>query len=245
MPPERAAARDELADRDRIVYGSPRAGVLTDFDEAGLTRLASHHDVAIEILCAVGDFVPRGAPLIRVFGTGGPDLANRLRRHIGIAAERTMIQDVAFGFRQLVDIAERALSPAMNDPTTAVQSLDRIHDLLRGLGARPFPSGVVHDDRGALRLVVPRESWQDLVTLSFAEIRAYGETSLQIARRLRAAFDDLIDFVAPERCEALEEMLGELRHGIERGFADPGDRERAEVPDAGGLGSDDDQAEDV
>lgn len=222
-----------------ITLGASRAGVLAGFDTARLVALATASDVLIEIKRSVGDFVAYGVPLITVHGQCPKSSLVAIDRCVLLTPERTMQQDVSFGFRQLVDIAERALSPAINDPTTALQALDRIHDLLRRLAVRPFPTGVANDVHDNPRLIWPTESWHDVIVLSFAEIRFYGSGSFQIARRLRAAFDDLIELVSPQRATVLASMRTELDAGIERSFPDAIDRIRARTPDAGGLGSDD------
>jgi len=124
--------RDE-PDNPNLVLTSRRAGVVVGVDEDELFRAASHGDRRLELVPAIGDFVAENAPLIRLWGSWDPPAAEALHASIGLADERTLDQDAAFGFRQLVDIAVRALSPGINDPTTAVQALDRIHDLLRRL----------------------------------------------------------------------------------------------------------------
>ena len=102
----------------------------------------------------LGQFVPEGAPLLDVHGAGAVD-DRALAGCVRLGKDRTMEQDVAFGLRQLVDVAERALSPGINDPTTAVQALDELHDLLRRLASRPLPDGVHHDTDDRVRLLTP------------------------------------------------------------------------------------------
>lgn len=222
------------------LIGAHRAGVITGYDTASLIADARRQNLVLELVPSVGDYVPQGAPLLRAYGERcALDKLGALGR-IGIETERTMDQDVQFGFRQLADIAEKALSPAINDPTTAVQALDRIHDLLRRLILRPFPSGAVEDDDGTVRLIVPTASWEEVVVLGTAEIRGYGEHSLQVGRRLRAVTDDLLSIAPDSRRAPLERLQAELDRSIERGFEDADDRVRARAADAGGLGSDDD-----
>ena len=125
-----------------------RAGVLVSVNEAALVRLASQAGCVVELAARVGDFLPQGAPLARIHPDGdqtGPGIDEaRLLGEVAQDTERTMEQDLAFGFRQLVNIAERALSPATNDPTTACQALDMLHDLLRRLSVRYLPTGQAH-----------------------------------------------------------------------------------------------------
>jgi uncharacterized membrane protein len=140
---------------------------------------------------------------------------DELREHVVVGTERTPHQDPAFGFRQLVDVAERALSPGINDPTTAVQALDQIHDLLRSLCTRAIPAGSRMDDSGQLRLILPRPHWESFVRLGLDEIREYGEGSIQIARRLRVILEDLLS---------------------RRGFRTESERRRARLPSTQGQG---------
>src|SRR4029077_1855089 len=105
--------------------------------------------------------------------------------------ERTVLLDPGFGLRQLVDIAIRALSPSVNDPTTAVQVVDRVVDLLGQIIDRPDPTGWHVDDAGTARVHLPVDAFAELTTLGFAEIIRYGADSPQVVRRLRSAFEDL------------------------------------------------------
>ncbi len=110
---------------------------------------------------------------------------------IDLGAERTFEQDPKYAIRLLVDIAIKALSPAINDPTTAVQALDQIEDLLLRLGNRQLEIGDYRDEDGTVRLVVPFPSWDDLLRLAFDEISFFGATSVQVMRRMNALVADL------------------------------------------------------
>ena len=114
-----------------------------------------------------------------------------MREGIEFGEERTFEQDPKYAIRLLVDIAIKALSPAINDPTTAVQALDQIEDLLLRLGQRHLEIGKYYDGDGELRLVVPFPTWDDLVRLAFDEICFYGATSVQVMRRMNALIADL------------------------------------------------------
>ncbi len=212
-------------------------GALLGVDEDDLVEVARRHDCVLVLLATVGDYLPTGLPLFAVHGGDGTIGAGEVLPYVGSGPERTMYQDAAFGFRQLVDIAEKALSPAVNDPTTAVQVIDRIHDLLRRLAARPFPSGRYLDAAGRLRLVVAVTSWDDYVSLAFDEIRLYGSTSVQIPRRLRAALEDLSVVAPPGRRGALDRQRRLLAAVVARSFADEDDRRLASRADQQGLGS--------
>lgn len=188
----------------------------------------------LEIVPAVGDFVPQGGRLILSYGERPIDLT--ITRHVGLGQERTMEQDPAFGFRQLVDIAQKALSPAINDPTTAVQCVDAMHDLLRRLVSCPFPTGQRCDATGALRLLFPVVSWDAYVTLACLELRHYGGASIQVVRRLRAMLEDLRDLAPEDRLEPIERELKLLDAAVDRSWRDVEDRRAGAVADEQGVG---------
>jgi len=114
----------------RLITRKGAGGVVTRIDYARLEAIARDSGCTIEIVPVVGDFVREGGEVARLWGPGEDIDDQAILGGVGVNAERSMEQDPAFGFRQLVDIGERALSPGVNDPTTAVQVLDRIHDLL-------------------------------------------------------------------------------------------------------------------
>lgn len=178
-----------------------RPGVLQAIHVGRLVSLAQRHDAVVHLVPRLGDYVCPGAPLFRICGPGGAGSVwpGVHRSTLDIGVERTTEQDLAFGLRQLADIAVRALSAAVNDPTTAVQCLDRIQVLLAALARRPLGQ-VAHTDRdGAVRLVEPGPSWPELVDLALTEIRDYGADSTQVARRLTACLDDLVALVPAGR----------------------------------------------
>ena len=212
-----------------------RPGVVLAFDPAGLAALARRRDGLIEVVPQVGDFVARGDPLFRLYGSG--DIDDRdLQQSIAIGPERTMEQDPAFAFRIIVDVAAKALSPAINDPTTAVLAIDQLHHLLRSIGVRDLDTGQVRDGDGRLRLVYRTPDWEDLVGLAVTEIRHYGKDSIQIARRMRAMLESLIGVVPQGRAVRLREELDLLHRASDRAFPDAEDRTRAGRADSLGMG---------
>lgn len=220
---------------DTDIVLSPSRGVLQALDRDRLARHAEENDAVIEVVPATGDYVPRDSVLMRVHGAGDVS-KEELMSAVALGAERTMAQDPAFGFRQLVDIAQRALSPSTNDPTTAVQCIDEIHDLLRQLGGRAFPTGQRLDKSGKLRLSYPVTPWESYVSLACDEIRHYGKTSLQIHRRLRSMLLDVIDVVPEERQVPLREQLELLDRSVEEHLDTPYDVRAAKEPDEQGVG---------
>jgi uncharacterized membrane protein len=144
----------------------------------------------------------------------------------------------------LVDIAIKALSPAINDPTTAVQAIDQIEDLLHRLGRRALDAGCVKDEQGAFRLVFPTPTWEDYLTLAFDEIRQYGVSSVQVMRRLRSALVGLADSVTEaERKEVVQRYLHHLNVAVEHSTLDAEDQVMALQEDRQGLGQSRQRAE--
>lgn len=215
-----------------------KAGVMFDVDHDRLVTLAERADCRLELLWAVGDFVPANAALLRVVGDRGALPVAQIIRAVALGPERTLNQDVAYGIRMLVDIAERSLSSGpFEDPTTAVQAIDRLHDVLRHIARRPLHSGHYRDGAGTVRLVVPTLQWEGFVRLTFDEVRQTGAGSPQVVRRLRSALDDLIGFAPPERRPALQHQLALLEEQAGTAAQTDSDRAAALIPDPSGLGS--------
>jgi uncharacterized membrane protein len=215
---------------------SLKDGVILAFDIQGLVALGTRHQCVIELVPRVGDFVAQGDPLFRTIGGAGPPVRS-LHQSIAMGAERTMEQDPAYAFRLIVDIASKGLSPAINDPTTAVLAVDRIHHLLRQLGHRCLENENVRDAAGRVRVIYRTPDWEDFVTLAVTEIRQFGGASIQIARRLRAMLEDLIATLPEERAALLRPELKLLTKSAERFFVEPEERAFAEVGDWQGIGS--------
>jgi uncharacterized membrane protein len=187
-----------VADAADIVLAGDRPGTLQAIDRARLEAIATESLTCLEVVPVVGDFVPSGAPLVRVRGVGAVD-HEAVRAALTVGSERSMEQDPAFGLRQLVDIAVRALSPGTNDPTTAAMAVDAIHDLLRRLGQRAIPGPQRPGSDGALRLMLPGRTWEDHVRLATDEVIDYGATSSQVVAAVRSLLDDLEMTVDDER----------------------------------------------
>jgi uncharacterized membrane protein len=187
-----------------------RAGFIFRIDQDALVGLAAEADVRFELLHGVGDFVPEGAPLVAIDGHEASAMeATIVRRGILLGPERTMDQDGTFGVRTLVDIAQRSLSSDFNDQTTAVEVIDRLHDLLRAIADRPMPSGRFEDSSGAVRLIVPEPTWEDFISLAFDDICLAGERAPVVMRRLHAVLEDLSRVVPAERRAVLQARLHE------------------------------------
>jgi len=210
-------ANPHPAPDDVAVVLAPMSGVVCHVDFDRLVARAREAGCSLELVPALGEFTPSGAPLLLVRDGDPSRLAEDVTDHVVLGLERTLEQDVAYGLRMLVDIAERSLadSPFL-DPTTAVQAIDRLHDCLRQLARRPFPDGLHRDDEGVVRLTVPVMSWEAYVHLAFDEIRQAGASSPQVARRLRASLDDLRGRAPAERIPVLDEQIALLEEEVRR-----------------------------
>ncbi len=199
MPP-RVAATMSVATSTIDAPDDP--GVLQGVDIDRLVRLAGASGTTLEFLTGIGGSTPGNAPLVRVHGHGRAP-TDEVLAAMSIGRERAMGQDPAFGFRQLVDVAVRALSPGINDPTTAASVIEQLHDLLRRLAGRSIGDGRHFDESGALRLVLPSPGWTDYLELACAEIASYGADSGQIVRALNRMLHDLEGLTDGDRLAAV------------------------------------------
>lgn len=233
---ERTAAKSLPTDAVLVVAFTGRAGIVLAFSGTDLVRLAREFDAIVELVPQVGDFITTGDPLFRVAKGRLPISEDAFRGCVAVGPERTIDQDPRFVFRILVDMASKALSPAINDPTTAVQAIDQIQHLLLVIGRRNLDEGEVRDSEGSLRFVFGTPDWPDFVMLAVSEVRQFGSGSIQVDRRLRAMLEHLIDALPEDRRPPLEKELALLGHAIERKFEDEEDRIRAGVADYQGVG---------
>jgi len=238
-----AAAQDQPANAAPDITGKPsrivaskRTGVVLALDVGGLAELARQADGQIEFVPLVGEFITNGDPLFKVYDGAREISDQKLRHAVAIGAERTYEQDPTFAFRIVVDIAAKALSPAINDPTTGVLALDQVHRLLRAVANRNLETGRVHDGAGKLRLKYRTPDWDDFVLLAITEIRQFGRESIQIVRRMRALLQNLIETVPPQRAVLLRAELETICRGVEVDFRDAEDRVRAGAGDSLGVG---------
>lgn len=210
-----------------------RSGRVQTIADERLAGLARDSGTTVVVVPGPGDFVIEGEVVVRVHGdpAAAADVVAAAVDAVELGVQRSMRQDVAFGIDQLTDIALRALSPGINDPTTAEEALLRSADLLRRLADRRLGMAVVED--GRVLMLRSRPSWDDLVSRAFdqaaaeAEAQADAATSLVLIdalARIVAATDD------PARVEALRTRVRRVRDGARRAVAEP--TELARVDDA-------------
>jgi uncharacterized membrane protein len=212
------------------------SAIVLAIDLDTIKREAARTGGTVELVIRVGDFVATGEILYRLRGKAIQANDPLLRQAIAMGRERTIEQDPTFAFRIIVDIALKALSKAINDPTTAVLAIDQLHRLLRVVGRRHLHDSVIAIDGGGW-VILKTPDWSDFVELSCREIRYYGAENFQVARRLRAMLDNLIEVLPERRAPLLRRELDLLDQTIDRAHALPDDRALSRVPDLQGLGS--------
>lgn len=199
--PERSTAprpvRTRAAELSRH-RGNPR--VLQAVDVAGLATAAALAGCWVELQISVGEHAGPATVIALVHGADPTALTDdQVHAHLLFGTERTLLQDPGFGLRQLVDTASRALSPAINDPTTAVQALLRVEDLLARVADHPDPTGWYLDAEGRARVRLVEPTFVRLATLGLVEILRYGGDAPQVTRALLAVSRDLAELTTGDR----------------------------------------------
>jgi uncharacterized membrane protein len=226
----------QLEPAHRIVAHQGASAIILAVNMQMLVIEAQRMGAVVALVPRVGDFVATGDTLFKICGSCEQVNEGMLRDAVAFGRERTLEQDATFAFRVIVDIAIKALSKAINDPTTAVLAIDQLHRLLRMVGRRHLHDDRITDAGGQLRVVSPTPDWEDFVELSCSEIRLYGAENFQVARRLRAMILDLLGTLPEWRRPALRRELALLDQGIDRSYPLAEDRAMARIPDMQGLG---------
>jgi uncharacterized membrane protein len=233
-----ASRTDAVAPRVRAPQTLSHRGMpryVVSVDTRRLVAMAQAADATIRVAVAVGDSITAGGRLAEVEGvTPIPD--EELRAGILLGHDRTYERGPKHAMRLLVDIAIRALSPAVNDPTTAVHSLDQIEAILHRLGESDLDIGKVRDSSGVVRLVYPAATWEEYLELGVTEIQHYGAQSVQIERRLAALFTLLRTTLPESRRPAVERLAGERLVAVQEAFPAQWLRDKAEPVDRQGVG---------
>jgi uncharacterized membrane protein len=199
-----------LPDGRRDVIWTAGPGIVQAIDVPRILGAARDADAVVEIVVPIGETVQQHAPVAVVHGTADPSLDAAVLKAIRAGVERTFEQDPALALRVLADIALRALSPAINDPTTAVQVLDSEESLLRMLIRRDLNVREVTGPHGSARVLLPLPDWDDYVALSFDEIIEMGAAHVQVRRRLERLLRDLLALAPASRRAPLQLRLDGL-----------------------------------
>ncbi|MEJ2751687.1 MAG: DUF2254 domain-containing protein [Chloroflexota bacterium] len=169
-------------------------GMLKAVNDVQLLRMAQHGEYYLRVLFQVGDHIMRGDPVVEVYGANDIDTQQILSQFV-VGHERNLIQDPAFGFRQLVDIATHSLGGGVNLPSIAALVIDNLTELLLQISRRPTPRGYYADSTGQIRLLRPLPTWEDYVDLAFADISYYGANHPLVQSKLVEAYDRLLEHV--------------------------------------------------
>jgi uncharacterized membrane protein len=225
-----------LGSPSRVICHRGTSGIILAVNLDLLKATAERASGVIEVVPQVGDFVAVDEPIFNLYFGDRSIAEETLRASVALGSERTMEQDPTFAFRIVVDIALKALSPAINDPTTAVLAIDQIHRMLRLVGKRNLRTDELLDASGHLRVIFRTPNWEEYVHLAFSEIRSCGSNNLQVVRRLRAMIENLVQTLPAHRHAALLQQLALLDREIEKHFTYPEELALARVADAQGLG---------
>lgn len=207
-----------LGDGPASLHLEGRPGVLVAADLIRLSRLATRLDRRIDLLVPVGRFAPVHSALLQVPGVDVAEHDEELRACLAFASEPTLAADPRHAFRVLVDIGLKGLAPGVNDPTTAVQAIDQMHDLLRRLAWRQLGELRVRDAGGGVRVTMPAPTWGHYLRLACEELADFGARHASVRRHLRVMLDDLTEWAPEGRREAArlqrertEDAIGALR----------------------------------
>jgi uncharacterized membrane protein len=230
-------SRRRLNPPDRTILYGGKSGVILAVNLQALVKDAQRFGLVIELTHCVGSFLESGEPLFLLYGDATKIEERRFLQNVAIGPERTIEQDSTFAFRIIVDIAIKALSKAINDPTTAVLAIDQLNRLLRKVGRRRLHGDQAFDKSGQLRLILQTPNWEDFVQLAVREIRYYVAENFQVARRLRAMLESLLQTLPEERHPALRAELNLLDDAVKTIHVLPADLAVASVADPQGLGA--------
>ncbi|MFE9254209.1 DUF2254 domain-containing protein [Streptomyces sp. NPDC006879] len=210
------------------------SGFLTSIDEAELLAAAVDLGAVVVLDCSPGDSLIAGTPIATAWPASGrvllddpEELIRRTAAAVHTGIERTAAQDPSFGLRQIVDVAVRALSPGINDPTTAVHALGHACALLVEAAGRNTNSKLLRDDEGVVRVVLPRPDFAALLAVAVDQPRRYGAQEPHVLVRLYALLRE-VAWVAsrPEQRQAVADQLLRLDATADRPDREPTDRMR-------------------
>ncbi|MDG3016389.1 DUF2254 family protein [Speluncibacter jeojiensis] len=179
-----------------------------DFPEL-LSRLAVE-DAHARLLVAPGELLREGAVFLRIYGASDRAPLEGMAELFEVGRERTFDQDPTFAFRLLNDIALRALSPAVNDPYSAIQAIDEIESLLRALAVRDLGVGVLQDENLVARLVFEPPTWDDYLHSAVDELFDVVDAARSVRQRLEELLEHIRTIAPESRWEAIDVRRAEL-----------------------------------
>ncbi len=225
-PRTATAIRADHSEEPTQVIRAEQAGFVRSIDEAALLEALQPPITWLWVRPQIGTFVPCGGILAEYAGGAGAGdkLADHIRAACILEPERTTTQDPLFAIRQIVDIALRALSPGINDMTTAEYALAHLGDLMGRLAARPFPSSERIAAAGEVRLLLSRPSWNAFIVAAFDQIRRTSEQDFHVTQTLLTVLAELAPRIpAGPRRAAVAQQLAAVRYALAQGSWSPVD----------------------
>jgi uncharacterized membrane protein len=212
-----------------------RSGYVQTLHLDELVSVAARRDAFVALVPMVGEHVIVGTPLAWAWGIDERasalgteavrDLSAGLARGVRVGFERTAEQDAAFGVRQLADVASKALSPAVNDPYTAVQAVDHLSVILAALATRPLGGRTLADRNGIARVHSPGRDWPYYIDLGLGQVRRFGHTEPRVVIALLRVVRDLGTLCPAPRLASLRAYVDILLEDVQRDIAQPSDRD--------------------
>jgi uncharacterized membrane protein len=212
-----------------------KSGYVQTFHLEDLVEVAARHGACLAVVPMIGEHVIVGTPLAWAWSStdrtsplsvgAAQSLAVGLNRGVRMGFERTAEQDAAFGVRQLADIASKALSPAVNDPYTAVQAVDHLSVILAALATRPLGNQVLTDGDGTPRVHIPARDWAYFIDLGLGQVRRFGHTEPRVVLALLRVARDLGTLCHGPRMTSLRDYVTVLLDDVKQDMAQPADRD--------------------
>lgn len=209
-------ARDISNSESRLV-SAETSGYVQSLDGEALMRIAIEYDLIVVVEARPGRFVTQGAVIFKYYTTdqASDKIADLLRSIFIIGQERTPYQDLEFSLRRIVEIAQRALSPGINDPTTALYCIDRLGEALGRLARRETPAPMRRDDKGHLRIITEIVSLDEMACPAFAAIARYAIGDADVVKSLLRAIDTIHHLAGDEGCARLIRLSEQIRRSSE------------------------------
>ncbi len=231
--PTRLEVEDIPADFEADTYGvkAKNSVYLQAIDDEELMKLAYKHDLILHLNYRPGKFVVKGSEMMMVYPRKRVtrQLLKELHNAFILGKERTEQQDVEFPIEQLVEIALRAISPAVNDPFTAIRCIDRLSAGLSHLAQRDFPSPYRYDEQKNLRVIAERVTFAGLVDTAFNQIRQYGKSDVAVTIRLLEAIATVARSTStPKECATLLRHAEMIRRNSQQAISEELDQKDIE-----------------
>jgi uncharacterized membrane protein len=190
---------------------SDTSGYIRFIDTGRLVSLAKTYHVKLLVVRRVGLFVPAGTPLLRAHKGDrlAPNVIQDLRRAFDLGPSRTLQQDIEFGILQIVDIALKAISPAVNDPSTGISCVDQLSRIMIRYASKEPLDSLLYDPPGVFRVKVPWSDFDQLLTSAFEQIRLYGKGDVAVSLRLLRALGDIATTISLPSAHGTLHALGQ------------------------------------